>query len=143
MKMLEVVTLHPLSEVIGPGASYREVTIMAFKCSVMFKDLKPTPPILKEVNVSEPKQLVPVNCSSKSQKETPKSDLSKTIKVALVIWEDIILCAAGLEMGGKVPQHADGNVIADGKFFPLDVKRAYRMLLDLFNSDSTDCGRGL
>jgi hypothetical protein len=30
MKMLEVVTLHPLSEVIGRGASYREVTIMAF-----------------------------------------------------------------------------------------------------------------
>jgi hypothetical protein len=30
MKMLEVVTLHPLSEVIGPGASYKEVILMAF-----------------------------------------------------------------------------------------------------------------
>jgi hypothetical protein len=40
--------------------------------------------------------------------------------------------AAGLEMGGKVPQHTDGNVIAYGKFFPLEVMRAYRML--------TDCG---
>ncbi len=40
----------------------------------------------------QPKQLVPVNCSSKSQKEAPKSDLSKTIKVALVIWEHIIFC---------------------------------------------------
>jgi hypothetical protein len=36
--------------------------------------------------------------------------------------------AAGLEMGGKVPQHTDGNVIAYGKFFPLEVMRAYRML---------------
>jgi len=26
--------------------------------------------------------------------------------------------AAGLEMGGKVPQHADGNVKAYGNFFP-------------------------
>jgi hypothetical protein len=35
--------------------------------------------------------------------------------------------AVGLEMGGKVPQHADGNVIAYS-FSPLEVMRAYRML---------------
>jgi hypothetical protein len=71
MKMLEVVTLlHPLSEVIGPGASYREVTIMAFKCSVMFKDLKPTPPVLKEINVSATKAA----CSSQLQFKNSKGN---------------------------------------------------------------------